>query len=1057
MNKSLRFLLVLILAIIGQVSTWGASSPTSVGNYINLKDGTYSGPTLYDKADSEGGYKVGNIRNGYWCSYDINVTEQAYYSLCMAIHYNSGGVMNVTITDATTGAEEVNQDITITKDLAKDYGNEVAMPISYPLSKGVKTMKLSFTPVGKYLMDFENLRVTKRADYTPDATTTLKSAKVDGLSLPTEALQALKDNKGTYTLSGNTYTKVPELIAWMSDNTQANVTSAIDGTSVIYTIKALNYESTLTVEGLSIYTPGENDKTVQLKYTTEGAYGKGNWSNGLYSLLSSDLDGWNNSSFKLNDTKNTIQIPSNIKVKQVIFKDLSNNYNGAASISEVTSEGATAYLPTRRDATIGQKYDLCVNIEGHQTGKEIVFNLIKAGQPTAWIELTVEETTEGNPTVVSTNTTVVDNHAVITVNFDREVKAATATCNGKTLSADGGSTSLQFAVWDLEYNSKYTLQLPAENVSDNYGNKAKKDIVVNFATAAAPVVEQAAYDYVVSNAAELDAAIAALRESNKTADAARKVVFLKNGKYTYGTLTGPYQHNVSLKENKNNIYNVSLIGESKEGVLIEGTTDGITSSTLDLGDGTGNYLQDITIRNNFDFRSTLKGVSVAMNGGNKTVLKNVALQASQDTYVTGKRTYLEDCDVYGTTDFVCGGGNIYFEHCNLILGNKTGNVISAPNTDAATKWGYVFQNCTVKADEGASLVADGNWNLGRPWQNEPRTYYLNTKMEVLCSDAGWTNMGNLVTHFYEYQSYDKDGKLIDLSTRKNSPTSLNQYSPILTDEEAAQFTLRNVLGGSDSWDAISETKLCAAPEQVTIQENTLSWQAVADARCYVIFKNGEYLGNTTATSFTIDGAGNYAVCAANKNGGLGIKANAYLVTTNAAGWASFCAAENTSLSGEAKTYVCTAVDNNIVTLEPVTHIPANEGVFIKGEPNATYQIVPAETGDAVSINLIKGCLTATTLAGTEGAYILGVKNGKAGIYQVTSSITVPAGKAYLQPATTGLAKFLSIAFPGSTTAIEGIEADSKPSSANKKYNLAGQRTESKQGIIIMDGKKYIIK
>ena len=270
MNKSMRFLLVLILAIIGQVSTWGASSPTSVGNYINLKDGTYSGPTLYDKADSEGGYKVGNIRNGYWCSYDINVTEQAYYSLCMAIHYNSGGVMNVTITDATTGAEEVNQDITITKDLAKDYGNEVAMPISYPLSKGVKTMKLSFTPVGKYLMDFENLRVTKRADYTPDATTTLKSAKVDGLSFPAEALQALKDNKGSYTLSGNTYTKVPELIAWMSDNTQANVTSAIEGTSVIYTIKALNYEAHLTVEGLNIYTPGKKDKTVQLKYTTEG-------------------------------------------------------------------------------------------------------------------------------------------------------------------------------------------------------------------------------------------------------------------------------------------------------------------------------------------------------------------------------------------------------------------------------------------------------------------------------------------------------------------------------------------------------------------------------------------------------------------------------------------------------------------------------------------------------------------------------------------------------------------------------------------------------------------
>ena len=227
MNKSLRFLLVLILAIIGQVSMWGASSPTDVGNYINLKDGSYSGAKPIANATSEGGYKVGYIKNSCWCSYDINVTEQAYYNLCMAMSYNKGGIMNITITDTKTGAEEVNQNITITKDLAQGYGKEVAMAISYPLSKGVKIMKLSFTNSGGYVMDFENLRVTKRADYTPDATTTLISAKVDGISLPAEALQALKDNKGTYTLTGNTYTQVPELIAWMSDNTQANVTSEI--------------------------------------------------------------------------------------------------------------------------------------------------------------------------------------------------------------------------------------------------------------------------------------------------------------------------------------------------------------------------------------------------------------------------------------------------------------------------------------------------------------------------------------------------------------------------------------------------------------------------------------------------------------------------------------------------------------------------------------------------------------------------------------------------------------------------------------------------------------
>ena len=68
MNKSMRFLLVLILAIIGQVNMWGANSstPTDVGNYINLKDGSYSGAKPIANATSKGGYKVGYIKNGCW-------------------------------------------------------------------------------------------------------------------------------------------------------------------------------------------------------------------------------------------------------------------------------------------------------------------------------------------------------------------------------------------------------------------------------------------------------------------------------------------------------------------------------------------------------------------------------------------------------------------------------------------------------------------------------------------------------------------------------------------------------------------------------------------------------------------------------------------------------------------------------------------------------------------------------------------------------------------------------------------------------------------------------
>lgn len=847
---------------------------------LNLQAGLHNG-ARYESANDNIGY----ITNNTSSIYTVYNSENAYVNMKMdVIGFYNGGQVKVTVNDAMTNAKEAEQTFDITAG-----GNGQVFEIAEPLMKGLKSIRLDYTnTAGGFIMNYSHLQFNKRADYVPSDVLTLKNISVDGVSLSDDAVKALKEDGGEYTLTGNVYTSVPNVAATLSNLSPAAVSSKVDGNSVVYTLKGTNYQTKLTVEGLHLFTPAATDKTVQLKYTSDGKEGAGNWSNGLYSLLSSSLDGWSGSSFKLNSTSNTITLPSNIKVKQFIFKELGSNYASSAP-SAITSfsagDDAVIYLPTKHTySTLSEgKYDLIVNIENHKAGEPIAFTIEGGGQPTAWFELVTEETSDGNPTVTAQTATVVDNHAVITLNFDRAVQSATATFNGKTYTAEGGSTTLNFQVWDLDYNTPYTFSIDKSAIKDNYDNTAKEDVNVTFTTDSKPVTTKAAYDYVVSNAAELDAAIAELAVSNKTATAERKTVFLKNGNYTYGTLVGSYQHNVSLKiDNWNSIHNVSLIGESKDGVVIEGITDGITSSTIDLGDGIGNYLQDLTIRNNYDFRApVLKGVSVAVTGGNKTVLKNVAMQASQDTYVTGKRTYLEDCDIYGTTDFVCGGGDIFFERCNLILGNKAGAVISAPSTSVDVKWGYVFQNCVVDADENATLVTDKSWNLGRPWQNEPRAYYLNTQLNVLPSDGGWTNMGSLVTHFYEYNSVDKNGKVLDLSVRKNSPTSTNKYTPVLSDEEAALFTLRNVLGGTDSWDAIDETKQAAAPV-VTLAEGKLTWQNDDESLLYAIFKNGAFLTSITASEYTPDANGTYTVKAANKNGGLGAESNAIEYNTETA-------------------------------------------------------------------------------------------------------------------------------------------------------------------------------
>ena len=193
-------------------------------------------------------------------------------------------------------------------------------------------------------------------------------------------------------------------------------------------------------------------------------------------------------------------------------------------------------------------------------------------------------------------------------------------------------------------------------------------------------------------------------------------------------------------------------------------------------------------------------------------------------------------------------------------------------TPESLKHGYVFQNCTI--------TGAGGYTLGRPWQNEPRCFWLNTTMLSLPAESGWSSMGNLITHFYEYNSMDADGNPLDLSKRTNSPTSINKYSPILPEEYASYFTTRNVLGSTDSWDAESLTAECVAPD-VTYTEQSLKWTSVERAAGYIVYRNGSPFTFTTDTEYVFptpsasvmkapyQAMDDYSVAAVSSNGSRG--------------------------------------------------------------------------------------------------------------------------------------------------------------------------------------------
>ena len=312
-------------------------------------------------------------------------------------------------------------------------------------------------------------------------------------------------------------------------------------------------------------------------------------------------------------------------------------------------------------------------------------------------------------------------------------------------------------------------------------------------------------------------------------------------------------------------------------------------------------------------------------------MKNVLMLGTQDTQVTGHRAYFEDCEIHGTVDFICGGGDNYYYNTNLVV-HRSSSVITAPSTSSALKWGYVFQQCTI---DGANGSSDAGYGLGRPWQDTPRCNFLNTTMNVLPNDNGWNNMSNVPTYFYEYNSMNADGNAIDLSVRGNSPSSTNAYTPVLTAAEAQQYTIENVLGGTDSWLPTDYTTVVDAPA-VSLSGSTLSWTAVGDARCYVIFKNGEYLANQTTTSYELADEGIYTVRAANEMGGLGAEATAVVFkrSVKAGNWSSivlpFAVSNVETVFGTGtKVAQLTNVSGTTLQFTSVTSMNANEPYLIQ--------------------------------------------------------------------------------------------------------------------------------
>lgn len=382
---------------------------------------------------------------------------------------------------------------------------------------------------------------------------------------------------------------------------------------------------------------------------------------------------------------------------------------------------------------------------------------------------------------------------------------------------------------------------------------------------------------------------------------------------------GTYQEFVNVPKIKPFIH---LIGQDKETTIITRT---LTSASNASGDGgeeawqyswrneanqserfqeavtmiyaTDFYAENISFENKWGIEKLIGPMAEAMYTANDRIaFNNCKFRSFQDTWQTkvqssadngiNARHYATNCWIEGAVDYFYGNGNVLIENTTL-YNVRYGSVITAANHTAETKWGYVFNNCTVdginKVDPDKYGTASLDYiagkgvaqTLGRPWQNSPITLFLNTKLKFDIDPAGWRDMGAVPALYAEYNTTDKKGKAVDMSKRKtqylvdNVPYDYKGKTE-LSYSEYIRYSYENIINGADGWNPKKFMEKLEAPENVLLSNTTLSWDARYKAICYLIFKeDGTYVGQTTNTSIEVsDTNTGYNVKAANKYGTL---------------------------------------------------------------------------------------------------------------------------------------------------------------------------------------------
>ena len=292
----------------------------------------------------------------------------------------------------------------------------------------------------------------------------------------------------------------------------------------------------------------------------------------------------------------------------------------------------------------------------------------------------------------------------------------------------------------------------------------------------------------------IQAAINAVRDLGQW----RVKIFIKKGTYHEKLVIPSWKTKISLiGEDKqqtvitNNDYSGKINPGGKDAFGNDKFSTYTSYTVLVQGDDT--VMENLTIKNN----AGRVGQAVVLHvDGDRFVCSNCRLLGNQDTLyaaTAGSRQYYTKCDIEGTTDFIFGEATAVFQGCTIK--SLADSYITAAATSPRQDFGFVLSGCNLIAANGVNKVF-----LGRPWRGYAKTVYLNCVLGSHILPEGWNPWkGDAMFKEKEktayYAEYNSSGNGADTNNRVS-------WSKQLSAKAAKQYTLKKILGGTDSWNPL---------------------------------------------------------------------------------------------------------------------------------------------------------------------------------------------------------------------------------------------------------------